>query len=111
MYRCFVLLLFIIILTLMNISHEEVKYIAKLARLELNEAETIKFSQQLSGILSHARMLDEIDTEGVEPIAQVTGLENVMFKDTIKDCDYKDALLKETPQTMQDHMIKVKNVF
>ncbi len=95
----------------MSINREEVKHIAKLARLNMSEEEIDKFTGQLSGILEHAEMLKEVDTDNVEPIAQVTGLQSVSFKDEEKECDYTDELLKETPQEIQDHMIKVKNVF
>lgn len=95
----------------MQLTTEEVKHIAKLARLELSDEEVKKFSQQLSGILSHADMLNEVNTDGIEPIAQITGIENVTFKDELKDCEYTNELIKETPQDIQDNMIKVKNVF
>jgi aspartyl-tRNA(Asn)/glutamyl-tRNA(Gln) amidotransferase subunit C len=95
----------------MKLTRDEVKHIAKLARLELREDEIEKFSRQLSDILSHAKMLDEIDTENVEPIAQITGLKNVIFKDEPAPCGFTDKLLDESPQEIKDHMIKVKNVF
>jgi len=95
----------------MKLTHDDVKNIAKLARLELTDTEIEKFSAQLSDILSHAKLLDEVDTENVEPIAQITGLESVTFEDVVKDCEFSDELIEQTPQEVQDHMIKVKNVF
>jgi len=95
----------------MKLTSDEVKHIAKLARLGLTDEEVEKFSTQLSDILSHARMLDEVDTENVEPIAQITGLKNITFDDDKKDCEFTDELLKQSPQDIQDNMIKVKNVF
>lgn len=95
----------------MKLTTEEVKHIAKLARLGITDEEVEKFSSQLSDILSHAKMLDEVDTKGVEPIAQITGLKNVTFKDDEKSCEFTDGLLKQPPQNVQDHMIKVKSVF
>jgi len=95
----------------MQLTKEEVQHIAKLARLKLKPEEVEKFSKQLSDILSHAKMLDEVDTKSVEPIAQITGLKNILFKDEVKNCSYTDGLLGQTPQKIQDHMIKVKNVF
>ncbi|MBN2096339.1 Asp-tRNA(Asn)/Glu-tRNA(Gln) amidotransferase subunit GatC [Candidatus Peregrinibacteria bacterium] len=95
----------------MKLSHDEVKHIAKLARLGLTDEEVEKFSTQLSDILSHAKMLEEVGTENVEPIAQITGLKNITFDDSKKDCAFTDELLKQSPQSVQDHMIKVKNVF
>ena len=95
----------------MKLSKEEVKHIAKLARLGISDQEVEKFSVQLSDILGHAKMLDEIDTSNVEPIAQITGLRNINFKDQLKDCKFSDKLLQQSPQEIQDNMIKVKSVF
>jgi len=95
----------------MKLTSDEVKHIAKLARLELTDEEVDKFGTQLSGILSNARTLDEVDTSNVEPIAQITGLRNVTFEDKEEPCDLADKLLEQSPQQIQDHMIKVKNVF
>lgn len=95
----------------MKLSVEEVKHIAKLARLELSDQEVEKFAEQLSEILSNADRLDEVDTKGVEPIAQITGLRNVSFPDEPEPCDLADKLLEQSPMPIQDHMIKVKNVF
>ena len=95
----------------MKLTPDEVKHIAKLARLGLTDEEIGKFSTQLSDILSHAKMLEEVDTENVEPIAQITGLKNVLFEDGEKNCEFTDELLKQSPQDVQDNMIKVKNVF
>lgn len=95
----------------MELTKEEVKHIAKLARLELNDEEVEKFGGQLSGILSHAKMLDEVNTDNVEPIAQITGLQDVFFEDEVQDSDITDELLDQSPMDKQDHMLKVKNVF
>lgn len=95
----------------MKLTSEEVKYIAKLARLKLSDEEVDKFGEQLSGILSNAKMLEEIDTTNVEPIAQITGLQSVTFADEPEACELADKLLEQSPMPIQDHMIKVKNVF
>ncbi len=95
----------------MKLTPDEVKQIAKLARLGLTDGEVGKFSAQLSDILTYSKMLDEVNTDGVEPIAQITGLQNILFSDEEKGCEFTDKLLKQSPQDIQDHMIKVKNVF
>ncbi len=95
----------------MKLSHEEVRRIAKLARLGLTDAEVAKFSVQLSDILSHAKMLEEVDTSAVEPAAQITGLGNVLFKDEVVASDKAEALLAQSPQPVKNGLIKVKNVF
>jgi len=95
----------------MKLTSDEVKHIAKLARLKLTDEEIEKFGEQLSDILSNAKMLEEVDTSNIEPIAQITGLRNVTFEDKEEQCDLADKLLEQSPMPIQDHMIKVKNVF
>ena len=95
----------------MQLTDDEVKHIAKLARLGISDDEVGKFSTQLSDILSHAKMLDEVDTSNVEPIAQITGLQDVFFKDEVNNCTCSDELLAQSPMDIQDNMIKVKSVF
>jgi aspartyl-tRNA(Asn)/glutamyl-tRNA(Gln) amidotransferase subunit C len=54
-----------------KITEAEVRYVADLANLKLTEAEVARFRADLDGILEHVDKLNEIDTEGVEPMAQV----------------------------------------
>ena len=55
----------------MKITENEVRYVAGLANLKLSEAEVAKLQTDLDGILEHMDRLNEIDTSGVEPMAQV----------------------------------------
>ena len=55
----------------MKITEKEVRYVAALANLKLTEAEVARFQADLDGILQHMDQLNEIDTSGVEPMAQV----------------------------------------
>ena len=95
----------------MKLTNDEVKHIARLASLELTDEEVEKFGGQLSSILSHAKMLEDVDTEGVEPIAQITGLRSVTHADEVQSSELADKLLEQSPMPIQDHMIRVKNVF
>jgi aspartyl-tRNA(Asn)/glutamyl-tRNA(Gln) amidotransferase subunit C len=54
-----------------KITEKEVRYVAGLANLHLTDAEVAKFEADLDEILTHADKLNEIDTVGVEPMAQV----------------------------------------
>jgi aspartyl-tRNA(Asn)/glutamyl-tRNA(Gln) amidotransferase subunit C len=54
-----------------KITEKEVRYVADLANLQLTEAEVGKLQADLNGILEHMDKLKEIDTTGVEPMAQV----------------------------------------
>lgn len=55
----------------MKITEKEVRHVADLANLKLTEAEVARFQADLDGILQHMDRLNEIDTSGVEPMAQV----------------------------------------
>ena len=96
----------------MNLSKQEVKHIALLARLGLTAKEIEKFAGQLSSILGYVEQLKEVDTEGVLPTAQVTGLENVMADDAINQVGPKvrEELLKLAPER-EDNLVKTKSVF
>jgi aspartyl-tRNA(Asn)/glutamyl-tRNA(Gln) amidotransferase subunit C len=95
----------------MNLSKQEIQHIAKLARLELTDKELEKYGGQLSAVLNYIDQLKEVDVKGVEPTAQVTGLENVLREDEIKDWDEKEieASLKDAPER-EERFIKVKRV-
>ncbi len=96
----------------MALSKEDVLQVAKLARIELTDAEVEKFQKQLSGVLDYIEQLSKVDTTGVHVTAQVTGLENVTRPDTLIDCpdDERAAAIKEAPQTV-GNLIRVTSVF
>jgi aspartyl-tRNA(Asn)/glutamyl-tRNA(Gln) amidotransferase subunit C len=54
-----------------KITEDEVRYVAALANLQLTGQEVGKLQTDLNGILEHMDKLKEIDTTGVEPMAQV----------------------------------------
>ncbi len=96
----------------MALSKKEVEHIALLARLGLTEAEKEKFAKQLSSILDYVEQLKEVETEGIEPTAQVTGLENVMRPDVIEKCpkEIMKKLIELAPES-EDNLVKTKSVF
>jgi aspartyl-tRNA(Asn)/glutamyl-tRNA(Gln) amidotransferase subunit C len=64
-----------------NLSEEEVKHVAKLAKLTLTEEEIKKFQSQLSEVLAYMDVLKKLETKEIEPTSQVTGLENIFRED------------------------------
>jgi len=65
------------------ITEDEVRHIAKLAKLKLTNEEIVKFQKELSNILTLVGKLGEVDTDGVEETSQVTGLTNVFGEDEV----------------------------
>lgn len=89
---------------------KEVKHIAKLARLELTAEEEEKFSRQISSILEYVEKINSLDTKGIEPISQITGLENMTREDNPIDSKIQNDILKSAPDREGD-LFKVKNIF
>jgi len=67
-----------------QLTEDEVRHIAKLARLRLSADDVKKLSKELTSILEYIDVLNEVDTDGVEPTAQVTGLSGVLREDEVK---------------------------
>ena len=57
----------------MPITEKDVIYVAELANLELTEAERSRFAKELSSILDYIGRLNELNTDDVPPMAQVSG--------------------------------------
>lgn len=55
----------------MKITESQVRYVADLAHLKLAEEEIRRFTEELGEVLAYMDKLNELDTEGVEPMAQV----------------------------------------
>jgi aspartyl-tRNA(Asn)/glutamyl-tRNA(Gln) amidotransferase subunit C len=82
----------------MRITEKEVAYVAALANLELNEAETRRMAHDLDEILSHMEALNEVDTTGVEPMAQV-----------LSETGAGDNLREDTPRPVLGSIVALAN--
>jgi aspartyl-tRNA(Asn)/glutamyl-tRNA(Gln) amidotransferase subunit C len=93
-----------------KLSRDDVLKLARLSRLKLSDEEVEKFREELSSILEYVEVLNKVDTSGLEPTSQVTGLKNVMRKDETRDYGYKtEDLLKNAP-AVKDNQFKVRRV-
>lgn len=87
----------------------DINHIAKLANLTLTEDEKKKLATQLEETIEYVKELDEVDTENVEPISQVTGLENVTREDEVKPSFTQAEALKNAKST-HNGFFKVKGI-
>ncbi len=94
----------------MSISIDDVRNIAKLARIELREEELEKFRADLNKVLGYVEVLKTVDTEGVEPLATVTGLENVFREDEVEESPLAQDIINNAPEKM-GRFVRVKKVF
>ncbi len=86
----------------MKLSREEVLHIARLARLGLSKAEVDRLGEQLSNILENFKILQQVDTSGVEPTAHSIALQNVMREDEVAPSLPPDEVLANAPQKEAD---------
>lgn len=93
-----------------SITTDDVKYVAALAKIAITDEEAAKFTKELDVILGYVKQLDTVDTHGLQPTYQVTGLTSVTRKDDIIDyATSRDSLLKNAPRT-RDGYIEVPKV-
>jgi len=93
-----------------NISIQEVEHTAKLARLQFTDAEFQEFTQELGQILTFVDELNETDTTNIEPISQISGLENIGRADEKTNVSNRDKMLANAPGKAEG-FLKVKQVF
>lgn len=86
----------------MAISRDDVERVAKLARLELDEAQIEELTPQLAEIVAYVDQLAEVDTEGVEPMAHGVELSNVLRQDVVRPGLSHEAALANAPRSDQD---------
>lgn len=86
----------------MSLSLADVKKVAKLARLELGEADLARMADQLNKILGYVDQLNEVDTEGLEPLAHPLPLSNVFRDDVPTGSLPVDAALQNAPHRLAD---------
>ena len=80
-----------------KVTKEEVKKVAYLARLELNENEINNHAEQLEKILDYIKQLEKINTADVPCTTRAIEVTNVFRKDEMKKSDCSDELLKLGP--------------
>ncbi|MDO8462878.1 MAG: Asp-tRNA(Asn)/Glu-tRNA(Gln) amidotransferase subunit GatC [bacterium] len=84
----------------MTLSTTDVHHLAKLARIDLTDAEVEQFAGQLSTILDYVSQLQEVDVDVQrEAVANISGLENVMREDELHGCtpEERERILDQFP--------------
>ncbi len=92
-----------------KISVEQVRHVARLARLELTPAEEQSLEADLSAILSYVDKLNELDTAAVEPTTQVGEAGTSMRDDEVTNQPAPEEMLANSPDR-QGHLFKVPKI-
>ena len=81
----------------MSINIDQVRHIAKLARIAMSDDEIAALVPELNNILGWIEQLAEVDTDGVEPLAAVIPAKLAFRADVVTDGDRRDAVLANAP--------------
>ena len=93
-----------------TITNDGVRHLAQLSSLQMSDAEVESLRADIEKIINYINQLDELDTDGVEPTYQVTGLQNVWRDDEIIDSSVSRRQLLALAAEQSDNCVKVPKV-
>lgn len=93
----------------MKITDDTARHLASLSNISLSDDELKTMTSDLEKIIDYIGELSELDTTGVEPTYQVTGLKNIWREDVVESQIGREELLKLAPE-QKDNSIKVPKV-
>ena len=93
-----------------TISDETIEYVGILAKLDLSGEEKEQAKKDMEEMLDYIDKLNELDTDGVEPMSHVSVVVNVFREDVVTGTDDRDELLKNAPE-QKDGMYVVPSTF
>ena len=82
----------------MSVSTQQVRHIAKLARIAMSDEEIERLAPELNNILGWVEQLAEVNTEGVEPLATVIDQKLWLRDDVVTAGDIRDEILANAPE-------------
>ena len=91
------------------LSLEEVRRIARLARIELGDAEAAELQRELNGILAMVEQMRAVDTSGVEPMSHPQEVRQRMREDRVTEGDQRELFQSIAPQ-VEDGLYLVPKV-
>ncbi|MDQ3238955.1 MAG: Asp-tRNA(Asn)/Glu-tRNA(Gln) amidotransferase subunit GatC [bacterium] len=94
----------------MALSTQQIEHIAKLSRLDLTSEQMSRYGGQLSNVLEYIKELDQVDTTGIEPTINTTGIEDRLREDILDNSLTQEEALSNTKQHHNGYII-VPNVF
>ena len=93
-----------------HISDETIEYVGILAKLELSGAEKEQAKKDMESMLDYVDKLNELDTDGVEPMSHVFPVNNVFREDIVTNGDDREEILKNAPERKDGAFVVPKTV-
>src|SRR5438132_404565 len=87
----------------MPLSRDQVRHVALLARLGLEQGDEDFYAEQLSGILRHIDRLQELNTDAIPPTAQVVEVAATLREDVPRPCLTQEEALANAPAAVYGH--------
>jgi aspartyl-tRNA(Asn)/glutamyl-tRNA(Gln) amidotransferase subunit C len=82
----------------MSVSTEQVRHIAKLARIAMSDVEIERLAPELNNILGWVEQLAEVNTDGVEPLTAVIDQKQRLRDDVVTEGNIRDEILANAPE-------------
>ena len=92
------------------ITDETIDYVGILAKLELSSEEKEQAKKDMANMLDYIDMLNELDTDGVEPMSHVFPVHNVFREDVVVNGDVRDEMLKNAAEEKDGSFMVPKTV-
>jgi aspartyl-tRNA(Asn)/glutamyl-tRNA(Gln) amidotransferase subunit C len=89
----------------MKFDNDEIKKIAHLARINIDENEANKVSEKLEGILGLIDQMTQVNTDSIEPMAHALDITQPLREDKVTEVDIRDKSLKLSNETDQSLFI------
>ena len=93
-----------------HISDETIEYVGILAKLELSGEEKEQAKKDMESMLDYVDKLNELDTDGVEPMSHVFPVNNVFREDIVINGDDREDILKNAPERKDGAFVVPKTV-
>ena len=81
----------------MSITLDEVRHVARLTRLRLDDGEVVELQGELNALLGHFLDLRDVDTSGIEPASHAVAVQNVWAEDAARPSLPREAALRNAP--------------
>nr|WP_321441163.1 Asp-tRNA(Asn)/Glu-tRNA(Gln) amidotransferase subunit GatC [uncultured Hyphomonas sp.] len=94
----------------MSVTKDDVRKVARLSRIAVDEAHLEELAGELNGILGWIDQLNEVDIDGVEPMTSVVETKLPMREDVVTDGDIPDQVLANAPRTEDGFFVVPKSV-
>lgn len=94
----------------MKITDEMVDYVAELSRLRVRPSEREQLAKELGGIIGYMDILNNLNTETIEPMSHIFAMENVFREDVVEPSFDRELMLAGAPVRDEESLIVPKTV-